>query len=99
MKCKITVIKITDYKDLQIQYELPQTNPCFMKEGNVYISNNGEKPYDFCDVAWETLEPFVKKILFTDERIYGDWMKDKHSAMVSCNDGFRHVSFYLERID
>jgi uncharacterized repeat protein (TIGR04076 family) len=98
MNCKITIIKISDYKELQQKYELPQENPCFMKEGDVFISENGEMPKGFCTVAWETLKPFVDKIIFTDERIYGDWMKDPHSAMVSCNDGFRPVSFYLERI-
>jgi uncharacterized repeat protein (TIGR04076 family) len=26
-------------------------------------------------------------------------MKNKHSAMISCNDGFRPVSFLIETID
>lgn len=38
-------------------------------------------------------------LLCGGENIHGQWMKDKHSAMVSCNDGFRPVSFYLEVID
>ena len=27
---------------------------------------------------------------------YDGWMKNKKSAMISCNDGFRPVSFYIE---
>ena len=29
---------------------------------------------------------------------YGGWMGDPHSAMISCNDGFRPVSFYIEAV-
>ena len=29
---------------------------------------------------------------------YDGWMQNPHSAMISCNDGFRPVSFYLERL-
>ena len=31
--------------------------------------------------------------------IYKGWMKNKKSAMVSCNDGFRPVSFYIEALE
>lgn len=27
------------------------------------------------------------------------WMKNPRSAMISCNDGFRPVSFYIETIE
>ena len=30
---------------------------------------------------------------------YDGWMKDPHSAMISCNDGFRPVSFYIEALE
>ena len=30
------------------------------------------------------------------EGIYDGWMKNPKSAMISCNDGFRPVSFLLE---
>ena len=30
---------------------------------------------------------------------YDGWMKNPKSAMISCNDGFRPVSFYLEALD
>ena len=31
--------------------------------------------------------------------LYDGWMKNKRSAMISCNDGFRPVSFLLEATD
>ncbi|MGI6675210.1 MAG: TIGR04076 family protein [Bacilli bacterium] len=30
---------------------------------------------------------------------YDGWMKNQKQAMISCNDGFRPVSFLLEVID
>ena len=33
------------------------------------------------------------------ENLYDGWMKNKKSAMVSCNDGFRPVSFLLETLE
>ena len=30
---------------------------------------------------------------------YDGWMKNPMSAMISCNDGFRPFSFYIEAID
>ena len=33
------------------------------------------------------------------ENIYDGWMKNPKSAMISCNDGFRPVSFLLEALD
>ena len=31
--------------------------------------------------------------------IANGWMKNPRSAMISCNDGFRPVSFYIEALD
>ena len=31
--------------------------------------------------------------------IYDGWMKNPASAMISCNDGFRPVSFLIETLD
>jgi uncharacterized repeat protein (TIGR04076 family) len=33
------------------------------------------------------------------EDLYDGWMKNPRSAMLSCNDGFRPVSFLLETMD
>ena len=37
--------------------------------------------------------------VFGCENLYDGWMKNKRSAMISCNDGFRPVSFLLEALE
>ena len=53
----------------------------------------------FCESAWETVSPFVMTLAHGGENFYDGWMKDPHSAIISCNDGFRPVSFLLEAVD
>ena len=98
-KVKITVMKITRYTDLMEKYENPLENACDMREGQVFIANGWQKPENFCDSAWESVSPFVMTLACGGEDIYGGWMKNKKSAMISCNDGFRPVSFLLEATD
>ena len=43
--------------------------------------------------------PFVMTLAYGGSDIYKGWMKNKKSAMVSCNDGFRPVSFYIEALE
>ena len=38
-------------------------------------------------------------LLYNGNDIYNGWMKNKKQAIVSCNDGFRPVSFLLEVIE
>lgn len=98
-KVKITVMKTACYIDLIEKYENPITHACDMKEGQVFIANGWQKPEDFCDSAWDSLSAFVMTLAHGGEDIYDGWMKNKRSAMISCNDGFRPVSFLLETMD
>ncbi len=98
-KCIITVMKMASYPELSEKYEIPQEHPCDMKLGQVFITDGTEMPEGMCDSAWETLAPFVRTLAEGGSRIYGDWMRDETSAMISCNDGFRPVSFYIEALD
>ena len=50
-----------------------------------------------CDVE-EGMVWFVRELANGGGNFYDGWMKDPHSAMISCNDGFRPVSFYIEVI-
>ena len=97
--CRITVMRKAFYKDLANIYENPIEHACDMKEGQVFITDGCKKPEGMCDSAWETLFPFVMTLAHGGEDIYDGWMKNKRSAMISCNDGFRPVSFYIEVID
>ena len=97
-KVKITVMRRTVYKDLIEKYENPLENPCEMVLGSVFISENAQKPNGFCNNAWQTLCPFVEALANGGGDFYDGWMKDEKSALLSCNDGFRPVSFYIEII-
>ena len=98
-KVKITAIRKACYPDLMAEYENPIEHPCDVLEGMVWICENGEKPLGFCDSAWEGLSPFVDTLARGGGNFYDGWMKNPHSAMLSCNDGFRPVSFYLEALE
>ena len=45
------------------------------------------------------MSAFVMTLAHGGGYFYGGWMKDKKSAMISCNDGFRPVSFLLEALE
>ena len=97
-KVKITVMRIACYQDLIDKYENPIEHACDMKEGQVFIANGWEKPEGFCNSAWETISPFAMDLSHGATNLYDGWMKDEKSAMISCNDGFRPVSFLLETL-
>lgn len=95
---RITVLRVACYKDLIEKYENPIAHACEMKEGQVFISYEGKRPEGFCDSAWETVSPFVIALANGEKNFYDGWMKNEESALISCNDGFRPVSFLLETI-
>lgn len=98
-KVKITVMRRTVYEDLCAIYENPIEHACDMKLGDVYVANGWEKPEGFCQSAWESMSHFVMTLAHGGENFYDGWMKNPKSAMISCNDGFRPVSFLIEVLD
>ena len=98
-KIRITVIRKACYRDLMEKYENPMEHACCMEEGQVFIANGWEKPDGLCESAWQSMLPFVMALAHGASDFYDGWMKDKHSAMISCNDGFRPVSFLIEVIE
>lgn len=98
-KVKITVMKMACYTDLMEKYENPIEHTCDMKEGQEFIANGWQKPDGFCDSAWESMSAFVMTLAHGGENFYDGWMKNPRSAMISCNDGFRPVSFLIEALD
>lgn len=93
---KITALRKTCYPDLMEKYENPIEHTCDVQEGQTWISVDGEKPDGLCDSAWESMAAFVKTLAEGGGNFYDGWMKNPYSAMISCNDGFRPVSFYIE---
>lgn len=98
-KCRITVMKRAVHEDLMEKYENPIEYACDMTIGDVYIANGWKKPDGLCNSAWDSLSPFVLALSSGSEDIFDGWMKNEKSAMISCNDGFRPVSFYIEALD
>ncbi|MBO4898303.1 MAG: TIGR04076 family protein [Clostridia bacterium] len=98
-KVKITVMRMVCHKDLIAEYENPIEHACDMKIGLEFISEGAQIPEGFCGSAWEAVSPFVMALSCGAQDFYDGWMKNKKSAMISCNDGFRPVSFLLETID
>ena len=98
-KVRITVKRVACYRDLMEEYENPIEHACGMKPGQVFVANGWERPAGFCGSAWDTVSPFVMALAHGASDLYDGWMKNKKSAMISCNDGFRPVSFLLEALD
>lgn len=98
-KVRITVMKQACYQDLIEQYENPMEHACDIRLGQVFIANGWEQPQGLCTSAWDSMSPFVMALACGAEDFYDGWMKNKRSAMISCNDGFRPVSFLLEAMD
>ena len=97
-KVRITVMRKANYPDLMAQYENPITHACTVREGQVWVSRKGEKPESLCDSAWDSMRWFVAELAAGRGNFFDGWMKNPYSAMISCNDGFRPVSFLLETI-
>ena len=95
-KVKITVVKKVIHDDLIEKYENPIEHACDLQEGMVFYAEGFEKPEGFCESAWTSVAPFVMALSCGAENFYDGWMKNRKSAMISCNDGFRPVSFLLE---
>ena len=98
-KVRITVMKTARHDDLIKKYENPIEHACEMQEGQVFIADGWNKPDGFCQSAWDSLSPFVLALAHGASNFYDGWMKNPKSAMISCNDGFRPVSFLIEALD
>ena len=97
-KVRITVVRKTEYPDLMAQYENPIQHACDLVVGQSWISENGERPEGLCESAWGSMREFVESLAEGKGNFFDGWMKNPMSAMISCIDGFRPVSFYLELI-
>ena len=69
-----------------------------MQLGQVFIADGWRQPEGMCDSA-SNISTFSMPLAYGGSDIYKGWMKNKKSAMVSCNDGFRPVSFYIEALE
>ena len=98
-KVRITAIRQTVYPDLIAQYENPIEHACDIRQGQQWTSIDGKRPEGLCLSAWESMQPFVESLAQGKGNFFDGWMKNPMSAMISCNDGFRPFSFYIEAIE
>lgn len=98
-RIRITVIRKVCHQDLIARYENPIEHACDMQEGQVFVCEGWQRPEGLCESAWQTLSPFVMALAHGAADFYDGWMKNPASAMLSCNDGFRPVSFLVEALD
>lgn len=97
-KVRITPLCRHCYPELIERYENPNQS-CDTTLGQVYVSENATRPEGFCSAAWRVLAPYVKTLAEGGGNFFDGWMKNPHSAMLSCDDGFRPVTFLVEAIE
>ena len=97
-KVRITVMRKACYPDLMAKYENPIEHACDIEEGAVFVADGWQKPDGLCESAWQSMLPFVMGLAHGAGNNDG-WMENPRSAMISCNDGFRPVSFLLETMN
>ena len=98
-KVKITVMKTVCHEDLIEEFENPLEQPCEMTVGEVFIADGWPNLTVSVTARKDSMSPFVMTLAYGGEDIYSGWMKNKKSAMISCNDGFRPVTFLLETLE
>lgn len=98
-RVRITALRQTQYDDLMARYENPIEHACEVSVGQTWVSEAGQCPMGLCPEAWKTMQAFVEALSRGEGNFYDGWMKNPYSALISCNDGFRPVSFLLEAID
>ncbi len=100
---KITVLKRALYQDLVKAHSANQAmRPCEqMADGQVFIGGL-QRPEGFCEWAWTDISRQVVALSTGgefDRGVFARWMNRPGAAIASCSDGFRPVSFLIERID
>ena len=98
-KVRIRAVRQTVYHDLMKKYENPILHACTIRQGQEWISVDGQCPEGMCASAWASMREFVESLSRGEGNFYKGWMRNPMSAMISCNDGFRPMSFYIEVLD
>ena len=98
-KVRIKAVRQTIYRDLMKKYENPILHACTLHQGQEWISVDGQCPDGMCASAWASMREFVESLSRGEGHFFDGWMRNPMSAMISCNDGFRPMSFYIELIE
>lgn len=101
-KVKITVLKTHFDEELAAEYGAGGLKACPMHKAGQFFYADYAKPQGLCDEAWKAMYQYVFALAHGAENglfYYGDWIREKGVAIVSCNDGLRPVIFKLEATD
>ena len=87
--CKITVLKKTLHSDLYQQYRDKPGQLCtVLEEGQEFIVTSPYRPPEgFCHWAWADIRQYIMEVYSGGEDV----------VVACCTDGFRPVTFKLER--
>ena len=91
---RITAMRQTVYPDLLARFEKPIEHACEAREGQQWISTDGQCLEGLCPAARSSMRPFVESLARGEGDFFNGWMRDPMSAMISCNDGFRPFASY-----
>jgi len=103
-KVRVTVAKLAVHEDLIEKHLHPDRLPDGLHACDLWnvgqefiIENWPGRPDDFtCDWAWSDIQRDVAMIMFGANPF---WMAKEGATMTCCSDGFRPVSFLIERIE
>ena len=98
-KVRIVAMRRVEHRDLMERYENPIEHTCDVLEGQEWVSVDAQRPEGLCPEAWKTMREFVEALARGEGNFFDGWMRNPQSAMISCNDGFRPVSFLIETIE
>ena len=73
--------------------------PVIWKKDRFLSQTDGVSQTECAIVPGRACLPFVMTLAYGGKDIYNGWMKNEKSAMISCNDGFRPVSFLIEALE
>ncbi len=94
-KVKITVAKRLLHRDMYEKYAESIGEPCErLKKGQEFVAEHGNMPEGFCSWAWADIQKYVITLARG-----GNFLGAHPGVFVTCcTDGFRPVTFILERI-
>lgn len=101
-KVRITVMKKVLHQDLLDEYLAPSARErgfslCSAFEvGDTFVLNGMEYPEGFCHWAWADIQRDVMMVMFGQGF---PWVAPAKTAITCCTDGFRPVTFKVERIE
>ena len=75
-KVRITAVRQTIYHDLMAKYENPIEHSCDVREGQQWISTDGQCPEGMCLSAWGTMREFVESLARGEGDFFDGWMKN-----------------------